>query len=71
MDNGPIGHTAAWRDHMPFDDITRRALACLALLAGVAPRSARAYAASAMSRARSAPVHGQGPSGPGTNAALT
>jgi len=36
MDNGPIGHTAAWRDHMPFDDITRRALACLALLAGVA-----------------------------------
>jgi|GEM_PF-516931 len=33
MDNG---HTVAWRDHMPFDDITRRALAWLAALAGIA-----------------------------------
>lgn len=33
MDNG---HLAAWRDHMPFDDITRRALGWLAMLAGVA-----------------------------------
>lgn len=33
MDNG---HTVAWRDHMPFDDITRRALAWLAALTGIA-----------------------------------
>ncbi len=33
MDNG---HLAAWRDHMPFDDITRRVLAWLAVLAGAA-----------------------------------
>lgn len=33
MDNG---HIAAWRDHMPFDDISRRALAGLAALAGIA-----------------------------------
>jgi hypothetical protein len=33
MDNG---HLAAWRDHMPFDDITRRALGWLAMLAGIA-----------------------------------
>ena len=33
MDNG---HIVAWRDHMPFDDITRRALAWLAALAGIA-----------------------------------
>lgn len=30
------GHIATWRDHMPFDDITRRMLAWLAALAGVA-----------------------------------
>ncbi|WP_295982403.1 hypothetical protein [uncultured Variovorax sp.] len=33
MDNG---HTIAWRDQTPFDDITRRALAWLAVLAGTA-----------------------------------
>ncbi|SCX55195.1 hypothetical protein [Variovorax sp. EL159] len=33
MDNG---HIAAWRDHMPFDDISRRLLAGLAALAGIA-----------------------------------
>lgn len=33
MDNG---HIAAWREHMPFDDISRRALAGLAALAGIA-----------------------------------
>jgi hypothetical protein len=33
MDNG---HLAAWRDHMPFDDITWRALGWLAMLAGIA-----------------------------------
>ncbi len=33
MDNG---HTAAWSDHAPFDDISRRALAYLAALAGMA-----------------------------------
>jgi len=31
MDNG---HLAAWRDHTPFDDITRRALGWLAMLSG-------------------------------------
>jgi len=30
------GQTAAWRDHTPFDDITRRLLGGLAALAGVA-----------------------------------
>mgnify|MGYP001057112185 CR=1 FL=1 len=31
MDNGQI---ATWRDHMPFDDISRRLLGWLAALAG-------------------------------------